>query len=143
MHDHFYRVRMQETETLVRLKKYKEAYQDCIEVINEGKTDNDFNELFLNTAHYNSAVIQYKLRNNSLALKHFRDFSVKMRDFCRHFLPQKQYKELQDINAFDITPEEKNIKIYFQHALEIFKRVCVSGSEFVTDYVQKNFEECE
>lgn len=141
IYDYFSRVRIQEAEALVRLKEYDEAYRDCMEVINGGRTDNDFYEMFLNRAHYTAGVIQYKLGHYQQALKHFRDFSVGMKKFCRHFLNKQKYAELENMHAFDIVTDEQNIKICLANALEILKKVCYEGSRFITEYVQKNLDD--
>lgn len=141
IYDYFSRGRIQETEALISLKEYDEAYQDCLEVIANGKTDNDFDEMFLTRAYYHAGFIQYKLNHPQQALKHFRDFSVIAKRFCQHFLSKQQFEKLQEMHAFDVVADEKNIKTCFKNALEIFKMICYRNSRFITDYAQKNFDE--
>lgn len=141
IYDYFSRGRVQETEALISLKEYKEAYQNCLEVITNGEINNDFDEMFFTRAHYHAGFIQYKLKNVRQAIKHFGDFFIVAKRFCRHFLSKQQFEKLEQIHAFDVITAEKDINICFKNALKIFKAVCYKNSRFITDYAQKNFDE--
>ena len=140
--DHVSRFRMQEAETLVRLGLYEEAYKNCMEVIEiKDKEKNDYNELFFCTACYNAAVIKYKTGNYSKSLEHFKDFISNMRPFCEKFLSEQQVENLGRAGAFRLHSQVEDIPTYLKQALLIFKTVCLDGSEFISDYVQKNYED--
>jgi hypothetical protein len=85
--DHWVRLRMQETEVLVRLNELQSAYKNCEDVFKRGNIEqNDYNELFFNTCHYNAGVIKYKQKDIKTSLKHFRDYAVGMNKFCKNIL---------------------------------------------------------
>jgi tetratricopeptide (TPR) repeat protein len=134
--DHTLRLRMQEAETLIRLGYFDEAYRNCLEVFEkENREINDYNELFFNTAHYNAGVIKYKVGDLKKSLRHFKDFAIGMNEFCKKFLSKEKYNQLLKENAFAVISDEKQIKECLQNALKIFSVVCMSGSEFISDYV--------
>jgi tetratricopeptide (TPR) repeat protein len=140
--DQWVRLRMQETEVLVRLNELTEAYKNCEDVFKRGNREqNDYNELFFNTCHYNAGVIKYKQKDIKASLKHFRDYANGMKVFCKRFLRKEEYDELFRSGAFDLIYNEKHIKKCFQNALKIFTVVCMDGSEFITDYVRQNFSD--
>lgn len=140
--DHVSRVRMQESETLVRLGLYEDAYKNCLEVIGiKDKEKNDYNELFFCTACYNAAVIKYKTRDYSKSLEHFAEFTRNMDTFCKKFLTRQQVEVLEKAGAFRVHSQAGSIPMYLKQALLIFKTVCLDGSEFISDYVQKNYED--
>lgn len=140
--DHVSRFRMQEAETLVRLGLYEEAYGNCIEVIEiKDKEKNDYNELFFCTAYYNAAVIKYKTGDYLKSLEHFKDFINNVRPFCKRFATAEQVKMLEKEGAFRVHSRIEDIPTYLKQALLIFKTVCLDGSEFISDYVQKNYED--
>ena len=133
---------MQEAETLVRLRLYEEAYGNCIEVIEiKDKEKNDYNELFFCTAYYNAAVIKYKTGDYLKSLEHFKDFINNVRPFCKRFATAEQVKMLEKEGAFRLHSRIEDIPTYLKQALLIFKTVCLDGSEFISDYVQKNYED--
>ena len=140
--DHVSRFRMQEAETLIRLGLYEEAYKNCMEVIEiKDKEKNDYNELFFCTACYNAAVIRYKTGDYSKSLEHFKEFTSNMRPFCEKFLSKQQVENLGRAGAFRLHSQIEDIPTYLKQALLIFKTVCLDGSEFISDYVQKNYED--
>lgn len=140
--DHVSRVRMQEAETLIRLGLYEDAYKNCLNVIGiKDKEKNDYNELFFCTACYNAAVIKYKTRDYSKSLEHFAEFTRNMDTFCKKFLTRQQVEVLEKAGAFRVYSQAESIPIYLKQALLIFKTVCLDGSEFISDYVQKNYED--
>lgn len=140
--DHSLRLRMQEAETLVRLGEFNQAYKNCIDVLDKRNRErNDYNELFFNTAHYNAGVIQYKIGVYEKALRHFQDFATGMEKFCKVFLSQEKYAKLLSINAFEIIDDVARLKDCLKNALNIYREVCMEGSEFVADYVQMNYEQ--
>ncbi len=142
MGDHVSRFRMQEAETLVRLGLYEEAYKNCVDVIEiKDKEKNDYNELFFCTACYNAAVIRYKTGDYSKSLEHFAEFTRNMDVFCKKFLTKQQVKDLERAGAFRLHSQIEDIPAYFKQALLIFETVCLDGSEFISDYVQKNYED--
>ncbi|MCR4624260.1 MAG: LuxR C-terminal-related transcriptional regulator [Alphaproteobacteria bacterium] len=140
--DHVSRFRMQEAETLVRLGLYEEAYKNCMEVIEiKDKEKNDYNELFFCTACYNAAVIKYKTGDYLKSLEHFKAFINNVRPFCKRFATAEQVKMLEKEGAFRLHSQIEDIPTYLKQALLIFKTVCLDGSEFISDYVQKNYED--
>lgn len=142
--DHVYRVRMQEAEVLIRLGEYEKAYNNCLDVFaKKNKERNNYNELFFGTAYYNAAVVKYKIAEFDLALKHFQDFTKYMSVFCKNFLPTDDYLRLLNANVFEIITDKRMLKKCFKNALCIYSTACMKGSEFITDYVQKNYEMCK
>ena len=142
--DHVYRVRMQEAEVLIRLGEYEKAYNNCLDVFaKKNKERNNYNELFFGTAYYNAAVVKYKMADFDLAMRHFQDFAKYMSVFCKNFLSADNYLKLQKANAFEIIIDKRMLKKCFKNALTIYSTVCMNGSEFITDYVQKNYEMCK
>lgn len=140
--DYLFRTRMQEAETLIRLKDYKSAYQNCLDVFErKDKEKNDLCDLFFNTALYNAAVIKYKTGDYTKALNYFSEFALHMKDFCRSFLSDVQYEQLNRAGVFEQVVDEKDMKICFKNAWLIFSTVCLKGSEFITDYVEQNYKD--
>lgn len=136
--DYLTRLMMQYTETLVRLGQLEKAYDCCQEVLNIKNPDgNIINRLFINTAIYNVAVIKHKQGNAAQSTEYFRQFFEKMKIFCHDYLSKKRYEVLLRENRF----QTGDVKQCFENSLRIFEEVCVKGSEFISDYVQKNFEE--
>lgn len=140
--DQWMRLRMQETEVLVRLNKLEAAYKNCEDVFALKTRDkNDYNDLFFNTCHYNAGVIKYKQKDLQKSLKHFRDFAVGMKSFCKRFLAKDKYNDLEKEGAFDVISSEIEIARCFENGLKIFSIVCMKGSEFISDYVKKNYQD--
>lgn len=136
--DYLTRLMMQYTETLVRLGQLEKAYDCCQEVLNIKNPDkNKTNRLFINTAIYNVAVIRYKQGDATQSMEYFKQFFEKMKIFCHDYLPKKRYEVLLCENRFQIG----DTKQCFGNSLRIFEEICVKGSEFISDYVQKNLEE--
>jgi hypothetical protein len=63
--------------------------------------------------------------------------------FCKKFLSKQKYEKLLSENAFEVVTDKNMLKKCFKNALVIYSVVCLSGSEFITDYVQKNYEACQ
>ncbi|MDR3245811.1 MAG: LuxR C-terminal-related transcriptional regulator [Prevotellaceae bacterium] len=138
--DYIWRIRMQQTETLVRLGELEEAYKNCTYMFSiPNRERNIAGDLFYNTCYYNAAVIQYRLGNKAKAAEHFYDFIANMKKFCKEFLKKEEYEKLIHENVFEVAADKSDIKKYFSSALKIFTAVCKKGSGFITDYVEKNF----
>jgi DNA-binding CsgD family transcriptional regulator/tetratricopeptide (TPR) repeat protein len=138
--DYVWRVKMQQTETLIRLGCLEEAYKNCVYMFNiQNRKRNIAGDLFYNTYYYNAAVIQYRQGNIPKAVEHFRDFAVNMKEFCKSSLKKEDYDKLECANVFATTIQESEIKKYFANALKIFTAVCQKDSGFVRDYVEKNY----
>jgi tetratricopeptide (TPR) repeat protein len=142
--DYIPRLRVQEAETLIRLGYLNEAYQNCQDLIDIKKKDeNAYNTLFYNTSHYNAAVIKYMQGNRKKSLEHFKIFFDSMKIFCVDFLNKTDYEQLLKEKIFDFSFDEKNIKKCFENSLIIFKSVCMCGSEFITDYIEQNYKKVQ
>ncbi len=140
--DNFFRIRMQQAEILIRLGYYDEAYKHCLDVFAKQNRDvNDCNELFFYLAYYNAGFIKYKKGDLAEALSFFNKFIVGMNDFCKHFLSKEKYEQLIDDNSFCIISDKKDITKCLKQSYSIFRMVCVENSEFITDYIKKNYED--
>lgn len=142
--DHVFRVRMQEAETLIRLGYYEEAFKNCEYVFEKkDKERNYYNDLFFCTAYYNAAVIKYKIKDYNSSLAYFQKFSSHIKSFCEKFLSKEEYTQLVSENVFRPILDISMIKKCFEDAYKIYSIVCLRGSEFITDYVKKNYENCK
>lgn len=136
--DYMLRLLIQEAETLIRLGELEEAFLNCKKVFEMSGVDNNkTNKLFFNTAFYNVAIIRCKQGDVQDAKHHFKCFLKNMKYFCREFLSKEKYNELLNSHAF----EGEDIRTYLANSLVIFTAVCMKGSNFITDYVVKNYEE--
>lgn len=64
-----------------------------------------------------------------------------MDTFCKKFLTRLQVEVLEKAGAFRVHSQAGSIPMYLKQALLIFKTICLDGSEFISDYVQKNYED--
>jgi DNA-binding CsgD family transcriptional regulator/guanylate kinase len=139
--DYIPRLRMQEAEVLIRLGDLDQAYENCKDLFAMSDKDrNDLNLLFFNTCHYNAAVIKYNQSDFARAEKHFKDFFSVMKIFCKNFLDKPIYENLLKEEVFSANTGD--FPSYFEKSLKIFKAVCLTGSEFITDYIEVNYQVC-
>lgn len=134
-------------EARIRLKKYKEAYEDCIAAFQtENKEISNYYILVYLTNYYHAAFIKYKQQDFKKSLEHFNDFFKQMKEFCQEFLEEKEYKELEAKGVFkeinhDNTKDQEKIPQYLKRSLDIFTAIYGPEHPFVKDYILKNYEE--
>jgi tetratricopeptide (TPR) repeat protein len=142
VNEYVWRTRMQQTETLVRLGKLEEAYENCEYMFNLIERDRNIGaDLFYNTCYYHAAVIKHRLGNIFEALEHFKKFFLLMKEFCKEFLESEAYAKLLNENVFETVSDESQIKKCYANALKIFSAVCKKGSGFITDYIERNLSD--
>lgn len=133
-------------EAKIRLKKFNEAYKDCRFVFNlKRKERSNYLDLMYITTFYHAAIIKYKQNDPQKSAEHFADFIKQMREFCKGFLGEKEYKVLESKGVFieiDLTKAltKEDIKQYLSRSTQIFRAIYGSDHPFVKDYVMKNKE---
>ncbi|MBS0186114.1 MAG: hypothetical protein JSS34_07235 [Proteobacteria bacterium] len=127
-------------EVRIRLKDFSKAYEDCLYVFNTDKKLRDnFLELMCITCLYHAAVIKYHQGDLQKAQEYFLAFFKEMNVFCKVFLEEEKYdKEIFKIIERDGELSQKNIKIYFEKATQIYSIIYGEEHPFVKDYIKKN-----
>ncbi len=131
-------------EARIRLNKLDKAYEDCLAVFNGIKKsqDNQTNLRYF-TAFYHAAIIKYKQNDLQKSAEHFSDFFKQMKEFCKGFLEEKKYKDLESKGVFEEvdptkTLSKNDIKQYLNRSTQIFSTIYSLEHPFVKDYVMKN-----
>jgi hypothetical protein len=139
INEYVWRIRMQQTETLVRLGELDEAYENCIYMFRKkGHDKNIVGSLFFNTGYYNAAVIKHRQGDVAQSIKFFKEFFALMREFCKDFLDKKSYEKMINEKTFETDLSQLEIKKCYGNALKVFSAVCKKGSGFITDYIEPN-----
>jgi hypothetical protein len=84
---------------------------------------------------YDAGICQFQLKNYPLALKHFGELCVGIKDFCKEFLDAETYENLVKKEAFVPVESSKDINQCFEKAIEIFSAVYGPDHYFVKNYV--------
>jgi len=134
------------TEARIRLAKFNEAYEDC-SIIFKLKYNFvcSYRNLMNLTAFYHAAVIKCKQGDFVNSLEHFSAFFEKGDEFCRAFLTDQQYQQLQSKNVFPQANQGENtlkvsLKDCLRYSVEIFSEIYGGTHPFVRDYVIPNYQ---
>jgi tetratricopeptide (TPR) repeat protein len=128
-------------EVRFRLGKLDLAYEDCASVLNlEQKNPHPYAALLHSTVFYHAAIIKYKQSNFEKAAEHFSDFFKKIKVFCRLFLDNKAYQDLESKMVFDsvIRATLQDLKLCCQHSTSIFSAIYGDSHPFVKKFTLKN-----
>ncbi len=131
-------------EALIRLGRLDEALAECLLVFQTiRKSRTNMLDLFYLTCHYNAALIYYKKKQYSASLEQFSQFFKETKVFCKRFLKEETYKDLEEKGKFfeDVTIQsatDQNVKFCLQKSLEIFLAIYGPSHPFVREYASKN-----
>jgi tetratricopeptide (TPR) repeat protein len=137
-------------ETLIRLGRLKEAYEDCESVLSVVKLGRKSRTNYAILGHltclYHAAFIKYKQHDFEKSLRHFTDFFNNMKAFCKGFLDKGDYKELEEkgvfaVDLYESKNTEKDIKKYLKNSIDIFTAIYDSSHPFVKNYIVPNYNE--
>ncbi len=137
-------IRPLRAETRIRLKNFEGAYEDCNMMFNTKlKAGSSYYKALKLTSFYHGAIIKYKQNDLKKSAEHFADFFKQMKDFCKGFLEEKEYKDLESKGAFasvDLskTSSKNDIRQYLNRSTQIFSAIYGPDHPFVSDYVMKN-----
>ena len=123
-------------ESEIRLDKLKEACRKCEEGLKMITIGNhNYAKLLFGTNIYHMAIIKYKQKDHTLALKYFFDFFTRMNEFCKGFLDKPVYEKLVTENAFENT---NDVQKCLDNSLKIFTAIYGENHSFVKSYVAEN-----
>lgn len=133
-------------ETRVKLKNLENAYQDCLFILKiDRKKRNNYLDLLYYITYYHAAIIKYQQEDFEKSIEYFSCFFANMQAFCKKFLNQQTYINLELKGFFKIAEYDKNrakedIKNYLYYSLEIFSAIYGHEHPFVKGYALKNYE---
>jgi tetratricopeptide (TPR) repeat protein len=134
---YLFRLKMHETESLIRLNRLTEAWEACQSMFSaKDRERNNYCDLFFNTCYYHAAVIKYRQHDIKSATDYFAKFFASMKELCKNILSREKYDELVRQNTFQENPPD--LKTYFENALLIFEAVYWKDYEFTKYYVEEN-----
>ena len=128
-------------EARLRLGKLDQAYEDCQAVLNLVKRGvNPYADLLYSQCFYIAAIVKYKQNDLEKAAEHFSDFFKKIKVFCRSFLDNKVYQDLESKMVFDsvIRATLQDLKLCCQHSTSIFSAIYGDSHPFVKSFTLKN-----
>ncbi|OJW47258.1 MAG: hypothetical protein BGO67_04115 [Alphaproteobacteria bacterium 41-28] len=136
--------RVYRAEARIRLGQLGEAYEDCVSIFKmERKEKNNYLDLIYLASIYHAAIIKYRQEDIKKSLEHFADFFNYAEPFCKLFLDEKIYRELESKGIFikilyDNRQPADNIKQYLKNCYLIFSAIYGESHPFVRDYVLQN-----
>lgn len=115
-------------EARIRQGKLEEAYKECIELLRlKNRERNPFHNLIHLTNFYFAALIKYKQEDHQKSVEHFRDFFKNIKLFCKSFLEEKTYTELERQGLFSEIKQSKDpiqeVKLCLLHSSQIFSAI--------------------
>ena len=123
----------------MKLNNLFNANENCKLFIDINKNFNIEYDIWLNSIfYYNMSIIKYKQKEYELSLKHFAEFFKHMKEFCKGFLDEPIYNNLEKENVFEIIKETKDIQKCLDNSLKIFTAIYGKDHSFVKDYVAEN-----
>ncbi|HQS84110.1 MAG TPA: NB-ARC domain-containing protein [Alphaproteobacteria bacterium] len=134
-------------EVKIRLGNFEEAYKDCSYILNAKtkKRNNYLNVLFI-TNFYHLGLIKCKQEKFKESTEYFSMFFEAIEKFCKSFLDEKIYNDLELKGVFQrVTYHEstviQDIQGSLQRSTKIFSAIYGASHPFVCDYVLKNGED--
>ena len=146
-------------EARIRLGNLREAEEDlrAVERLYKGNQTNQPNQptqtswpnytaLLHKVSLYHGAILQYKQHNLQKSMEYLKAFVEGMDNFCKGFLPDKEYQALKHRGAFRPLPcgakyTQESIHHNLKTCADILKDIYGDNHPFVKDYVIPNATE--
>lgn len=135
--DLFY-VYVYRSEILIRLKRFREAYSDCISALNhrESNFNSKYAKLTKIECLYNAIVCNYNTKNNSESDGYIKILFKEARDFCSSFLLKNEFNQLMQRGCFNT--ENCDIPEALKKCRDIMEKIYGANHSFVKDYMNSN-----
>ncbi|MCR4623291.1 MAG: LuxR C-terminal-related transcriptional regulator [Alphaproteobacteria bacterium] len=135
--DLFY-VYVYRSEILIRLKRFREAYSDCISALNhrESNFNSKYAKLTKIECLYNAIACNYNTKNNSESDGYIKILFKEARDFCSSFLLKNEFNQLIQRGCFNT--ENCDIPEALKKCRDIMEKIYGANHSFVKDYMNSN-----
>ena len=126
------------SEILIRLKRFREAYSDCVSALNhrESNFNSKYAKLTKIECYYNAIVCNYNTENDSKSDKYVEILFKEAQDFCSSFLPKSEFNQLIQGGCFN--KENHDMFTVLRKCRDIMEKIYGANHSFVKDYMNSN-----
>lgn len=135
--DLFY-VYVYRSEALIRLGRFREAYEDCVSALNhrESSFNSKYAQLTKLVCYYNVIMCAYKMKKDLMVDKYVKLFFKEAKEFCATFLPKHEFNQLVQKNNFNSGGQDKFLIL--KKCKNIFEKIYGNDLSFIKDYINTN-----